>query len=286
MLVSDFYIKSINGALLGGNKLVRLTYMDEAGTSQHEPFLVVAGAVIQGDTQLNEVEDYIASLVRKHIPKQDWEGFVFHAKDIWHGTKYFKDPGEIRTKWLPEQRHGILRDLAEIPAKFKIPLAFGIIQKSKREHLFQNISPDINKNTSFHCMAFAQCCGVIERIMRNFPDENTVLIVEDCPSNADLKDIIADFRSISATYSVDKSNGNNFPIQRIRDTPHFVKKAESPNLQIADMCAFLMRGKLDKKSDRNSLFDLLFPQIVPVEMDWYEQLFNEKAMSKEASISS
>ena len=66
-----------------GHRLVRLAFMDEAGTSRREPFVVVAAVMIHADTQLIPVEECLEELVEKHIPEGDRDGFVFHATNIW-----------------------------------------------------------------------------------------------------------------------------------------------------------------------------------------------------------
>jgi hypothetical protein len=47
---------------------MRLIYLDEAGVSKHEPIAVVAGAIINADRSLIAIEDYLDSLIEKHIP--------------------------------------------------------------------------------------------------------------------------------------------------------------------------------------------------------------------------
>jgi hypothetical protein len=61
---------------------MRLTYLDEAGTQPNEKWLVVAGPLIEGDTQLESIENHFGMLVFKHIPFDDRPGFIFHATDI------------------------------------------------------------------------------------------------------------------------------------------------------------------------------------------------------------
>jgi hypothetical protein len=50
--------RSFSGAPLEGNKIVRFSYMDEAGLSkpEEEPYLVVAGVIVNADSDLNGVE--------------------------------------------------------------------------------------------------------------------------------------------------------------------------------------------------------------------------------------
>ena len=71
------------------DKIVRLVYLDEAGTSnpKEEPFLVVAGVAVNADRQFKEVEACLDSVLRKHVSEPD--GIVFHTMELWHGTKQF-----------------------------------------------------------------------------------------------------------------------------------------------------------------------------------------------------
>ena len=85
---------------------MRFVFLDEGGISQHEPVVVIGGVFVHGDEQLIPLEDHLEELVRKHIPPEDWEGFVFHAKDIWNNKKYFAD----KDKWTWEKRALILVD--------------------------------------------------------------------------------------------------------------------------------------------------------------------------------
>ena len=54
-----------------GHSLVRLAFMDGAGTSRREPFVVVAAVMIYADTQLIPVEECLEELVEKGIPEGD-----------------------------------------------------------------------------------------------------------------------------------------------------------------------------------------------------------------------
>ncbi len=49
---------------------MRLTYVDEGGIAKHEGFMVVSGAIIDGDRQLVAIENHLDILVQKHIPER------------------------------------------------------------------------------------------------------------------------------------------------------------------------------------------------------------------------
>ena len=58
-------------APLLGHNLVRLIYLDEAGSDRQAPFLCVAGVLVHGDSQWPEVDRRIEKLIEEYIP----EGF-------------------------------------------------------------------------------------------------------------------------------------------------------------------------------------------------------------------
>jgi hypothetical protein len=117
---------SIRAPLLGSN-LVRLIYLDEAGTDRNAPFLCVAGVLIHGDHEWPEVDRRIAGLIEKHIPAADRFGFIFHATDIFHGSGYFD---RRKPEWANQNtRLAILCDLASIIDDMSIPLVCGHYNK-------------------------------------------------------------------------------------------------------------------------------------------------------------
>ena len=88
--IHDSHIKSICGVPLKGNRLVRLTFIDESGTSHREPIITVAAVIIDGNKQLNDVEIALQNLVQKFIPIDQQEEFYFHSSDIFSGNKQYR----------------------------------------------------------------------------------------------------------------------------------------------------------------------------------------------------
>jgi hypothetical protein len=93
---SDIPAKLEREATLRG-RLMRFVYLDEAGISDGEPILVVAGVIINADRDLAAVEDYLLGLAREYLPDENPYRIAFHAKDIWHGHGLFP-----RDKWPRE----------------------------------------------------------------------------------------------------------------------------------------------------------------------------------------
>src|SRR5215204_1657970 len=114
------HARAFGGAALEGESLVRLVYVDEAGISnrRHEPFLVVAAAIVDADKKLIALERHFDKLVERHIPEEHRGEFVFHATELFNGGgKVFKRPlpNEQNPQWPIERRLKIADDLADIP---------------------------------------------------------------------------------------------------------------------------------------------------------------------------
>jgi hypothetical protein len=252
--------RSISGTRLHGSCLVRLTYLDDAGlfNKAQEPFIVIGAAVIDADKQLIAVEDHIESLVRKHIPEKDWDGFVFHATELWSGGKYFK-----REEWPKEKRLAILEDLAAIPKQFDIPITFGF---QAREFMRPSFYPphytDRDRELQGHVDAFTRCCETVEHFMRECTeDEITLLIFEDRDS---VRQLVKEAHALYRDPKRMKAFGHflYFPFTKIRDTVHFAKKSESRHLQIADTCTFIIKKHLMKDPAIAPFYEALKPLLL------------------------
>src|ERR1700730_13747397 len=107
-------------APLLGHNLVRLLYLDEAGTDFKANFLCVAGVLVHDDIQWPEVERKMVALIEKHILPDARPGFYFHAKEIFHGSGYFD---RKKPEWADNQkRYDVLCELAEIIDILKLPV--------------------------------------------------------------------------------------------------------------------------------------------------------------------
>lgn len=236
-------VRAFGGGPLKGQRLVRFVYLDEGGISKREPWLVVAGAFVHGDDQLIPLEDHIEKLVAKHIPEKDWDGFAFHATDIFSGSKYFKD----RELWPIEKRISILEDLVRIPCQLEIPIIFQCIERTvfEKRTAAANLTPHKSLVNS-HAICFSLCLLEIEEKMRAvWPDEVAQLIAEDNQHVHDAIDGVHElFRHPKRIKPARKDLIELLPLQRIRNPVLHANKTQSRPLQLADACAFFIRGYL------------------------------------------
>jgi uncharacterized protein DUF3800 len=241
-----------------GKKSVRIAFLDEGGISQHENFVVVAGAIVHGDEQLIPLETKLEDLVRKHIPEKDRDGFVFHAAHIWSGAKYFKD----REVWPWERRAAILDDLVAIPGELEIPIVYSWLEKEKvratvESHLNSKsgMARPHDCEIGYHAITFANCIIRIEQMMRSiWALEVAQVIAED---NSDARQAIKGTVQLlkdPARIAAAGIESQLLPLERIRNSVQFAEKPESKPLQLADVCACLIRRRYSNHDARSARF--------------------------------
>jgi hypothetical protein len=261
---------------------VRLGFLDESGRSRDEPIIVVGGIIVHGDRSYRKLERRLAEIVVKHIPKGDWSGFIFHAKDIFQGAGYFKD----KNQWPRERRYPILRDLAALPKELWMPVVFGHVDKAEyRKDAAQQImihSRDENRahvvDIAEHMIAFARAEIGIERQMRRFPrDEICMLIAEDTDRvKRAVKGAHALLRNPLEIVGTEFERVPELPLAKIVDTPHFAAKADSAPLQMADVCADLILRRMLRRADSQEFFELIAPQLTWTATDFGDPMGAEQ----------
>jgi hypothetical protein len=255
-------------APLCGENLVRVAFLDEAGRSRGEPIIVVAGPIVHGDRTYRKLVTRLGEIAVEFIPEKDRKGFIFHAKDIFHGGgKYFKLRKE---EWPRERRYALLMAICDVPRQFCLPITFGSLSKSMTAKI-RKLGSD--SDVAFghfvdgveHAVAFGWAEIGIDKQMHAFPrDEICMLIAEDTDRvKAIVKEahaLLRDPDEIAAHPVFSRMPG--LPIRKVEDTPHFAAKAESAPLQIADACAFLIMRRLMRRPESQQFFEAISQQLV------------------------
>lgn len=231
--------------------VVRLIYLDEAGTDASASHLCVAGVLVHGDGDWPKVDKRIADLIERFIPEPHRRDFIFHAKDIYHGSGYFD---RRKPEWAaPASRNAVLDGLAAIIDDLNLPVVFGNYDKAK---FGQNIglpeTVDKLKLELIQRTALVDCLVRADAWLERFaPSELATVIHEDgVPMKGLMKYTVSQLRDAEAL-SVDLSPQlmaeSGLPLKRIIDTVHFAEKADARPLQLADFCAFhigrILKGK-------------------------------------------
>lgn len=236
---------------------MRLVYLDESGISVKEPFTVVAGVVIDADKQWKLVAEYLNSLLLKYVPAEHQSGFVFHAKELFHGSKVF-DP----ERYPPERRREVLRKLVEIPSKFRLPTVYGYSDKIPLQNWHTMYPKQPYKMRAIHhAVTYSFCVIAVEAYMRQHarPEEIATLVAEN---NDNARSAVKEMHHILRGRNLYELNtdylyeiGKRYlPVSKIVDCVHFAAKDEAVLLQLADACAFTYRLYLEKKPNASDLF--------------------------------
>lgn len=233
-----------------GPYLVRLVYLDEAGSDHQAPFLAVAGVIVHGDRQWSEVDGRLAELRDRYVDEEHRSGFVFHAKDIFHGNNYFDSS---KPEWSdPRRRSGILDDLAKIIEDVNLPVVAAGFEKVKIKVASPQVIDVKKSHINIHNLAILSCLIRVDKWLSvNAPDELGMIIHEDgTPAKSLVKSTVRFARN---AYLIEKLGageifrliGLALPLTRIMDTVHFVEKPDAGSLQLADLCAFML-GRISR----------------------------------------
>jgi hypothetical protein len=225
---------------------VQLVYLDEAGVSRRsdEPFVVVAGVIVNADKKWKAIEDRFIELTAKYVPNYKstyGQPFIFHAMDIWHGSGSFP-----REKYTRDKRMKLLAELAQIPQDFDLPIVAGYIKKEDHETYMKARQPYVRPNELAkwsHAEAFLSAIRRVEHWMETHAEEEVaVLIAEDTDR---VKELIGAMHAAYTDRSYPLVEGA-FQSEYIVDAVHFTKKKQSILLQVADHMAFIVKRRLNK----------------------------------------
>jgi hypothetical protein len=256
--MSAFGPKSMSGGQTQGDRLVRLVYLDEAGLSKpsEEPFLVVAGVIIHADNQLTAIERYLERIARKHVRAELLDGFIFHAKEIFNGGgNVFKREHSTfigPLEWTLERRLEMADELAIIPKKFGLPIAFGFIDRNNFLQDFEFSKPMEGEERRIyeHVLSFTIASAGIEQWMRqNASNEVCLLVAEDNDRARSMirsaHNFYQDPRKVSTLKGCERPEASfYFPFKKIKEDPLFQPKKRSHPTIIADFCAYVIKRTL------------------------------------------
>lgn len=223
--------------------------MDEAGTSAREPVTVVVGLIADADEHVLSAEALALEAIQA-VPPQFKNDFVFHATEVFAGKKY-------RETWSITDRLRLLAHMMSVPKKIGLSICISVQWRNAVDWGDTPSGLGLSASQFDHLMAFNKCIGVCDRNIRQHagPREVASVVAEDIPEMrrflrnaprllretpmhlgpADLRETIADRE---AGYS---RQCGELRVTRIRNSVHFVAKAEDPLVQVADACAYGLR---------------------------------------------
>lgn len=258
MNVHTSRVRAFGGAGLSGDRVVRVAFLDEAGTSNpaHEPWITVSGVIVDADKQWSRIESHLVNLADELAPPDKRVGFIFHAKELLNGGRIFpRDEYDIIT------RMAILERIAEIPRDFDLPVLFGFAERATffDGELASGLSRT-EHTTACVVSAFIHCVVELEKFMREFArnDEVAMIIMEDNPeARRIIRESTKLLRDPGQLEHIPPEDRTYLPIRRIKDIPYFAAKSDSSLLQVADACAAITKRHLSRRPGSEKLYDLI-----------------------------
>jgi hypothetical protein len=239
---------------------MRLVYVDEAGISAGEPFLVVGGVALHADRQLIALEKALDSIVATWIPHDRQRGFVFHAKDLFNGGGVFRrdDP-----RWPLARRLELADQLAALPASHDLKLTLGVVWKA--EHEKPPKEPPSRWTNFLHGLAFLSCATVLDSWMRDeCPGEICMVIAEDNDqARSMIKSLMRMIQDQESQRLFSDTYKSLYPLRHIKEDPLFSPKRSSSVLQLADFWAYVAKRHFLKDQNYERFWVPMRPSLAP-----------------------
>jgi hypothetical protein len=228
---------------------MRFIYTDEAGTGANEPVTVVAGLIVNADTQWAPTMERIFEAL-KTVPEKLQDEFIFHATEVW-SAKY-------RADWSMDGRLEFLKRMMGIPRESGLAIAYGAFFRDGA------INPDVNltelklrPEQYQHMHAFEACMASADDYIRNFAASNELaaIVAEDIPEmRKRLREATIQLRTgrlmINSAIVTNALQGKAvstqqrpvaLQIRRVIDDIHFAPKDGAMILWLADAVAYGLR---------------------------------------------
>jgi len=270
-MLTPYVLGSFGGGVLADGNLLRNVYIDEAGISfgGQDPFVVVAAVSVQPDKQWKELKRYYHDLAKEAHPNaDDHDRYVFHAKDIWHGSGDFprKSHDPFRPAWSWEKRLRLYQQLLQVYKLFNLRIGIGVVNRARYSEELMAEFPNATKaavNAHAHVAAFIASVQQIDNhIEKNFPDEVAQLVIEDSQK---MRGILTTFHAGYTELPDDQVVPiDEFRTDRIVDSLTFASKKQSILLQLADHAAFTVKRMFQGDDDMKPFFKTVFEQSLVV----------------------
>lgn len=237
---------------------MRFVYLDESGVGnpENDPFIVVAGVIVDADRQLRAIQKWLHSMIEDHVHPDQRQNFCFHVHQIFHGNGVFSDTN-IYSK---EVRYKIFGEILEITEKFELPIVMGHANRAELAAKYPGSKTSV-LNVFAQTSAASACLISIQRFMSHFLEEVATAVYENHDQAK---------KSIRQTHNFLKDGTNtevmreqmsewseSLPLTQVAETAFFAEKQESSVLQVADAVVFTIKRKLQNATD----CDIFFGQI-------------------------
>jgi hypothetical protein len=241
--------------------VTHFVYLDEAGISAGEPISVVAGPIVDTRRALSIQEYMRSTLARLLKPETLPDNFVISAKDLFHGTKCFKD----EAMWPTERRFDILHQILAIPRLFNLAAVVGWWRRDVTE---EEAFVPRDRVIMAHSRAFVMAAIPIQRFMveeTGWDSCATIIAENNNETRSAIRSMQRKLRSRRyVDERLDPQLRPHLPLTKVLEDPLFTDKGWSNLLLMADACAFSLTRWYTGRSGASALLDTLMRDTRPV----------------------
>ena len=242
--------------------MTRFAYLDESGigSAAKEPFLVVAGILVDADKQWKMLERYLSDMADEFALPDDRPDFCFHATQLMNGG------GGFGEKYTKEKRLHFLQALCEIPEKFGFLVVVSVVDRATAAAKRNRSPADREEVTTSLQAASGACASMVDEFMRLHagPEEVAIIVHE---ANGEFSKAIRAYHNFLRTPIIDEwaaaqPTATLRTLERVVDTAMFAGKTDSSPLQVADACAYILARRRRRVAGDERFYEHLRKQIV------------------------
>jgi hypothetical protein len=224
--------------------------MNGSGINKNDLVMVVIGIIADADYQTHMIEEAIRDIVKRHVSPKDIDHYFVHAAQF-NGNK--NQPAEIEKD--EGARDAILDEIVALPEKLGLP----IVQASIWRDRFSEYQPPLtshSKRVAMQATGVAFVSAAVENLMhKRFPTESTWIIAEY--DNEIKEAALLHHREMKPGHSIydpQLSGVAQGAFSKLGDSVNFANKPHSAGLQLADVCAWAIKGYYEMRDVRTYRF--------------------------------
>lgn len=233
---------------------VYLAYLDDSGSESKSP-IVVVGAVLIPDFHFVNIEGSAGTIVEGLIPEDELDKFQeFHAAEMYYGQGAFQNIEG-------ERRHKSIKAMLSITTNLGVPVIYSAVHKKK-------LASAAYGGTNPVDLAFRMCALGIERWISDNNNSALCLIIMDETSDKELKNNIRQgFKALRGKLRPPQWDSR---LLHVHDDMYFGDSRDSVGIQVADLCNYFLKRKLENRNDSDEFYDIYSRNLVcsKAEPEW------------------
>jgi Protein of unknown function (DUF3800) len=234
---------------------VYIAYLDDSGSDGNSP-IVVVGAALIADHLFPNIEGAAGTIAERLIPEEKMDEFEeFHAADLYYGHGVFK---EINA----ETRHKSIQAMLSFVAHQGTPIVYSAVDKKKLTSAAYGGADPVD-------LAFRMCALGIERWIEDNNNSALCLLIMDETKDGHLKAAIRNgFKALRGRLRPPEWSAKR--LWRVHDDMYFGDSRDSVGIQVADLCNYFLKRKLEGKNDTDQFYKFYARNLVcsKAEPEW------------------